>query len=131
MKQKPRTVPKFIINLFFIIGIISAIAFRIIIVFENVARQWVRPIWYIGVIGYLIFFLYRYYISEKRRNAVRDFDLINKISNGQKLTEDEKEVSIYLLKSILKSKENINYLIIFILSFIVVAFDIILALIAP
>lgn len=128
MKAKPHTVPKSVINLFFIIGVISAIAFRVIIVFQHMAPSWVRPIWYVGVIGYFIFFLYRYYISQKRRYAVRKNDLVNKISKGEILDENEREVTIYLLNSLLKSKENLNYLIIFVLSFIVVAFDIVMIL---
>lgn len=128
MKAKPHTVPKSVVNLFFTIGVISAIAFRVIIVFQYMAPAWVRPVWYVGVIGYFLFFLYRYYISQKRRCAVRKNDLVNKISKGEILDENEREVTIYLLNSLLKSKENLNYLIIFVLSFIVVAFDIVMIL---
>ncbi len=128
MTNKPRPVSPWTINLFFIIGIISSISFRVIILFQNIEPSWVRPTWYAGVIGYFLFFMYRYYISEKRRKAIKEYGLIEKISEGKTLTPEEIEVSAYIMKSIVKSRENINYFFIFILSFIVIAIDIAMTL---
>jgi len=124
--KKPKSVSPWVINLFFIIGLIASISFRIIIIFQNIEPAWVRPTWYTGVIGYFLFFLYRYRISEKRTKAIKDFDLIEKMSKGKPLTEDDREVAVYIMKSIVKSRENVNYFFIFILSFIVITVDIIM-----
>lgn len=123
-EKKPHTLPAFIIYSFLAIGIISAIAFRVIIVLERIEPNWVRPVWYVGVIGYMVFFLYRYYISERRKNAVQRFELIEKIKTNACLRGEDREVLIYLLSSIKKSPENINYLIIFILSILAILADI-------
>jgi hypothetical protein len=125
-KKHPHTLPKSVIYFFFILGLFSAIAFRIIIVFQHVEPAWVRPTWYAAVVGYLFFFLYRYYISHKRKRAIRDNDLIAKIKANACLTDDDRDVVIYLLSSIKKSMEDMNYYIIFILSILAIAADIII-----
>ncbi len=123
----PRTVHPSVINLFFLIGVLSACSFRVLIVFTHVAPQWFRPVWYFGTIGYLIFFLYRYRISRKRKHAIRDFALLDKLKRRETLTDAEREVTVYLLSSIAKSREDLNYLFIFVLSFLAVAADLILS----
>lgn len=122
--KKPHTLPPVIIYCFFALGIISAIAFRAIIVLQRLEPSWVRPVWYIGVIGFMFFFLYRYYISEKRKKAVENFQLIDKVKANACLTDEDREVVIYLLSSVKKSPENINYFIIFLLSIIAIIADI-------
>ncbi len=115
-EKKPHTLPPSVIYCFFALGIISAIAFRAIIVFQRLEPSWVRPVWYVGVLGYMVFFLYRYYISEKRKRAIESFELIEKVKANACLTDEDREVVIYLLSSIKKSPENVNYFIIFLLS---------------
>ncbi len=122
-KQKPTILHPSIIYGFLALGIISAIAFRTITILQNIEPAWVRPMWYIGVVGYMFFFLYRYYIAERRKKAIEMYQLIEKVKANACLTEEDREVVIYLLSSIQKSPENINYLIIFILSIIAIIFD--------
>ena len=129
MSRQPHTVPRSVIYGFFILGLLSAIAFRIIIVFQHIEPSWVRPVWYAGTLGYLIFFLYRFSISKKRKNAISDYDLINKLKTDNCLSDKDREVVRYLLASIQKSMEDLNYFIIFILSILAIAADIVLTLI--
>ncbi|MBW1940704.1 MAG: hypothetical protein JRI28_04910, partial [Deltaproteobacteria bacterium] len=86
----------------------------------------VRPVWYFGIIGYIFFFLYRYFIAQKRKRVVDKNNLIAKLSKNEELSAKDREVTIYLLSSLTKSLENINYLFIVALSVIAVLFDIIL-----
>ena len=129
MSHQPHIVPRSVIYGFFILGLLSAIAFRIIIVFQHIEPSWVRPVWYAGTLGYLIFFLYRFSISKKRKNAISDYDLINKLKTDNCLSDKDREVVSYLLASIQKSMEDLNYFIIFILSILAIAADIVLTLI--
>ncbi|MDI6727784.1 MAG: hypothetical protein QMD44_02505 [Thermodesulfovibrionales bacterium] len=126
--RKPHTLPSSVIYCFFALGIVSAIAFRAIIVLQRLEPSWVRPVWYVGVLGYMVFFLYRYYISEKRKKAIEKFQLIEKVKANACLTEEDREVVIYLLSSIRKSPENVNYFIIFLLSILAIIADICFAL---
>ncbi|MFN3479814.1 MAG: hypothetical protein ACK415_05455 [Thermodesulfovibrionales bacterium] len=128
--KKPHTLPPSVIYCFFALGIISAIAFRAIIVFQRLEPSWVRPVWYVGVIGYMVFFLYRYYISEKRKRTIEKFQLIEKVKANACLTDEDREVVIYLLSSIRKSPENVNYFIIFLLSILAIIADIYFAVIS-
>lgn len=76
------------------------------------------------VLGYMVFFLYRYYISEKRKKAIEKFQLIEKVKANACLTDEDRGVVIYLISSIRKSPENVNYFIIFLLSILAMIVDI-------
>jgi phosphate/sulfate permease len=125
--HKPHILPKGVIYLFFIIGLFSAISFRAIIVIQHINPSWVRVVWYAGVIGYIFFFLYRYYISKKRKRAIENYQLIEKVKANACLSNEDREVIGYLLSSVKKSLEDINYLLIFILSILAILLDIILS----
>ena len=128
MNRRPHILPKYIIYGFFVIGLISAIAFRAIIVFQHLEPSWVRPVWYAGIVGYIFFFLYRYRITKKRKKAIDDFQLIDKVKANACLTEEDREIVLYLLSSIKSSPEDLNYAIIFILSILAILADILLTL---
>jgi hypothetical protein len=127
-QNKIQIVPKYIMYSFFILGLLSAIAFRSIIIFQHEEPAWVRPVWYIGTVGYFLFFLYRYNISKKRKKVVEKFQLIEKLETNACLTEKDREVVLYLLSSIKFSLEDINYAIIFLLSVLAVIADVMLTL---
>mgnify|MGYP001579196889 FL=1 len=128
MNRRPHILPKYIVYGFFVIGLISAIAFRAIIVFQHIEPSWVRPVWYAGIVGYIFFFLYRYRITKKRKKAIDDFELIDKVKANACLTEEDREIVLYLLSSIKSSPEDLNYAIIFILSILAILADILLSL---
>lgn len=127
-KLKPHMVPKYVIYAFFILGLVSAIAFRGIIIFQHLEPKWVRPVWYIGTVGYFFFFLYRYMISKKRKHAIEKYQLIEKLKANACLEEQDREVVLYLLSSIKFSLEDINYALIFILSVLAIVADIALTM---
>ena len=60
MPTTPKIVPKPVIIAFFLLGLLSSLAFRAILFFQKFNPGWVRPVWYFGVIGYVLFFIYRY-----------------------------------------------------------------------
>ena len=109
--------------MFFVIGLVAACSFRVLIVFSHTYQDLFRPAWYLGTIGYLFFFLYRFVISQKRKRAIEQYELIPKLKQSGQLSEEDREVMIYLLSSIRKSRENLNYLFIFGLSFLAIIVD--------
>ncbi len=127
-KPKPHTVSKSVIYAFFILGLVSAIAFRGIIIFQHLEPRWVRPVWYIGTIGYFFFFLYRYMITKKRKHTIETYQLIEKLKANACLEEQDREAVLYLLSSIKFSLEDINYALIFILSVLAIVADIVLTM---
>lgn len=128
MSNLPKTVSPFVIYLFLVIGLLSAVAFRLLTIINTFSPALLRPVWYFGVIGYIFFFAYRYHISEKRKAAIRANRLLEKIQGSGEITAEDRALIAYVLSSIMKSKENLNYLFIFVLSIAAVGVDIFLAL---
>jgi len=128
MTNLPKTVSPFVIYLFLVIGLLSAVAFRLMTIINTFSPALLRPVWYFGVIGYIFFFAYRYHISEKRKAAIRANRLLEKIQGSAEITAEDRALIAYVLSSIMKSKENLNYLFIFVLSIAAVGVDILLAL---
>ena len=126
MSHAPKIIPKPVIVGFFIIGLLSSVAFRAIIILQRYTPGWVRPVWYLGVVGYMIFFMYRYFISQRRKHTIAQSGIIEKISAGVTLNAEEREATLYLLKSVRASQEDWNYLAIFVLSIIAIALDLLL-----
>ena len=124
--HKPHIMPWYVIHGMLFLGMMSAFAFRIIIVLERVEPAWVRPAWYLGAGGYVFFFFYRYRITRKRKNTIRKYKLIEKVSGQGCLTDEDREVVMYLLSSIKHSKEDINYMVIFVLSVVAITADLVL-----
>ena len=125
--QKPHVLPKYIIYGFFILGLVSAVAFRAIIVFQHIEPGWIRPVWYIGIVGYIFFFFYRYMITKKRKRAIDKFRLIEKVKANACLSDEDREVVLYLLSSIKSSLEDINYALIFLLSIAAIIADLVIS----
>lgn len=126
MSLAPKILPKPVIVGFFLLGLLSSVAFRAIILFQKFDPARVRPVWYFGVIGYMLFFMYRYGISQRRKRAIEQTNIIEKIGRGAELSAEDREAALYLLNSIRKSQEDWNYLAIFILSIVAIALDVVL-----
>lgn len=123
MRESPQTLPPLVINLFFVIGLVSALSFRLLIGVKELQPELFRPVWYVGIIGYILFFSFRYAITRKRKKAIRDFDLIAKVEQDGELSAADRQVVAYLLSSLEKSRENLNYLFIFVTSGLAILFD--------
>jgi hypothetical protein len=126
MSTTPKIVPKSVIVGFFLLGLLSSVAFRAIILLQKYEPAWVRPVWYFGVVGYMAFFMYRYFISQRRKHAIARSDIIEKIRTGETLNADDREAALYLLRSVRASQEDWNYLAIFVLSIAAIALDLLL-----
>jgi hypothetical protein len=123
MKNSPHTLPPVVINLFFVIGLMSALSFRALMAIKDMQPQLFRPVWYMGIIGYILFFGFRYSITEKRKKAISEFHLIDKLEKGEEFSANDRQVMTYILSSLQKSRENLNYLFIFATSAIAIFLD--------
>lgn len=115
--------PRYKIYAAFWLGLSTAVAIRALIVLDHVNPDWVRPVWYFAVIGNFLFFYYRYQISTKRKHAIRNHQLIEKLEQKSELTASDRDVIVYVLNSVRTSPEHLNYLIIFFFSLIAIAID--------
>lgn len=125
--MKTKMMPGWVINLFFVTGLVSALLFRILIFVNSYWPDWSRVVWYCGVLGYILFFAFRFFISFRRRAAIRENNLIEKLEQSD-LNENDKDEVIYIMTSIMKSREMINYIFIFSVSGISIIVDLLLLL---
>ncbi|MEN8135080.1 MAG: hypothetical protein ABFS18_06030 [Thermodesulfobacteriota bacterium] len=88
------------------LGLSTAIGFRTLIVITHLQPDWVRPVWYFAVLGNFLFFWHRYLITQKRKRAIQDHLLIEKIQAETVLSVRERNALTYLLQSIKRSPEN-------------------------
>jgi hypothetical protein len=96
--KKPSIAPPYKIFSYFILGLATAVAFRALVVIDHLQPTWVRPVWYFGVLGNFVFFFYRFRVSARRKRAVRDYRLIEKIQSGDSLTDTDREIIVYILR---------------------------------
>jgi len=121
--------PKPIRLFFFWVGIIATISYRIIVILNLYDPLWVKIAWYIGTIGFVLYFGHRYNIARKRANLIKDYDLIKTVKNIQSIDPQKKEALYYLVKTSLTSKSRWNSAMIFILSVVALIIGIVLDLI--
>ena len=126
-REKPKIGSPLIIYSAFAVGLLSAIAVRVIIVVNHLSPSWVRPVWYFAVVGNFLFFYYRFKITRKRKRVVEDYSLIDKVQTNPTVDTEDKEALVHLLSSIKKSRENVNYMIIFLFSILAIVIDIVLS----
>jgi hypothetical protein len=119
----PKLAPRYVMYGALFTGLAASIAFRMLVVIEHIEPGWVRPVWYFAVLGNFFFFFYRFRISGKRKNAISDNELLDKVVKEKPLTAGDRDALAYLLNSITKSPENINYIIISIFSLLAIATD--------
>lgn len=126
MSQNKYLISPVYIQSFFILGLLSTLSIRLIIIVKHIDTELVRVTWYFGILGYILFFSYRYYITIKRKKLIIAHGLIDKISNSNAFKEEDKELLEYIVSSVVKSREHYNYLFIFASSIIAIAVDILL-----
>lgn len=118
--------PKPVRLFFFLAGIIATVAYRIIIVLNIYSPLWVKVSWYIGTIGFVLYFGHRYNIARKRANLVKDYKLIEAIQQADCVDTQKKEALYYLVRTSLTSKSRWNSAVIFALSLLALIVGIVL-----
>lgn len=126
INKLPHVMPRPVIIGAMILGLLAAVSFRVLTIAEALNPALVRPIWYFAVLAYIVFFAYRFFITEKRKRVIIANGLLEKVKQGEELSPDDRELLSYVLSSVVRSKEHINYLFIVAVSIIVVVIDILL-----
>lgn len=98
---------------FFWVGILATVAYRIIIFFSDAKPIFLKGAWYIGTIGFVIYFIHRYQISARRARAIEEFQLAEKVPSLQELTPEERAAMTYVFSTLRSTREKWNYIIIF------------------
>jgi len=101
---------------FFTVGLIGTVAVRLVALLLHVGIFYAKLAWYVGVVGIVVFFVYRFRISQQRAKDIDDKDLLSKVESSQALTLSDRESIAKILCSLRSKKERINYFFIFALS---------------
>lgn len=116
--EKPQVSNKYLRIFYFWAGIVATFCYRAIVVVNNYSHFWAQTFWYIGTIGFIIYFIHRYKISEKRAKIIQEYQLENKIQDSKELSDKDKVALEYIFETLRSSKEKWNSIFIFVASFV-------------
>lgn len=129
--MKPKISSPLARSFYFWTGIVATLAYRVVIVLTEVDPLWLKISWYIGTIGFVLYFIHRFQVSEHRFALIKENKLATKVAQSESITADDKEALNYILTSLSSSKERWNYIFIFISSGLALAYGIYLDFILP
>lgn len=121
--QMPHKMPTWVTWLAFAVGLTGALSIRLILIARLYNPELVRIYWYIGVIGNMLFFLFRTFITWRRRRLILAMDIMDKLKKRKTLSEQDYVALEYLVSSLYVSKERWNYFVIFFFSMLAIAWD--------
>ena len=99
--------------IFFIIGLIAIIAVRAVTILEHVKPIYGKMAWYVGILGFFIYFAYKYNIEHNRSRLIKASKLVDKILQVGSIEKEDREMIRSVLCALSSSKDGINYFIIF------------------
>ncbi len=101
---------------FFWSGIIATLAYRIIIFLNFYSPFWVKVSWYVGTVGFILYFWHRAETQKKRAELVEKYNLVKVIDESNCMDDEQRGVLHYLIQTTKTSKARFNSLFIFWLS---------------
>ena len=117
MKLNTHASPVWMRNLFFWSGIIATVCYRAIVVLNHYSAKISLAAWYIGTLGFILYFWHRYIVSEKRVELINKYHLISAVKKSG-LKPEQIEANEYILTTLISTKEKWNYIVIFVTSFL-------------
>lgn len=107
--------------IYFVIGLIATIAIRVVVIFQNVSPIYGKIAWYVGVVGFFIFFLYKFRVGHEREKHIELSGIVDKVDGREVLDEKDYENLGAILCSLRSRKERVNFFFIFATSVLAIA----------
>ena len=98
---------------FLFAGLIATIAIRVVNIAMDFSPFWAKVAWYIGVLGFLVYFLYKYRQHRVMRKFLVGSDIIQKLKKGNILSAEESKFLSSILCALRSRKDSTNYFFIF------------------
>ena len=114
----------FVAWVFFILGLVATVAIRVVTVLMNINPLYGKIAWYIGVGGFLLFFIYKFVVNRTLAKIINEENLIEKANSQAPLSAKEYTLIAEILCNLKSEKERINYFFIFIISAVAILFAI-------
>ncbi len=121
----PSKYPAWVTWAAFGVGITGSLSLRLILVAKAYEPSLVRLLWYIGVCGNMLFFMFRAFITQRRRRLITMLNLQKKLQGERRLSRDDYKALYYLVGSLYSSKERWNYAVIFFFSIMAIIWDLV------
>jgi hypothetical protein len=106
---------------YFAIGLVAAFSVRLVAVFMDYNILYAKIAWYVGVIGFFIFFLNKFSIDTARSRLISS-SLVARLHRKESLSDDDYTTLDTILCALRSNKDRINYFVIFSTSILTVAF---------
>ncbi|MBN1527153.1 MAG: hypothetical protein JW919_06205 [Candidatus Omnitrophica bacterium] len=107
---------------YFVIGLIAAFSVRLVAVFMDYNVLYAKMAWYVGVIGFFIFFLYKFHIDTVRARLIKSAGITARLRRKEPLSGGDYDLLSSILCALSSNKDRINYFVIFSTSILTVAF---------
>jgi len=98
---------------FLFIGLIATIAIRLVNLVIDYGQFWAKLFWYIGVVGFLVYFLYKFRQDRAVQNELKNLKLADKLLLKEKLSDTDYEFLKTAVCRLKSNKDTINYFFIF------------------
>ncbi len=109
---------------FFALAIIAVISLRAVNIFIDFNPLLAKIFWYIGVTGFLVFFIYKFRNHNILHKELKRTNLTDKLLNKEKLSEHDYEILGTILCNLSSKKDKMNYFFIFFFSALALIFAI-------
>lgn len=102
--------------IFFFIAIVAVIAIRAVNVVLDFNPMLAKIFWYVGVIGFFVFFIYKYKYDSAIQKELTKTKLVDRMLIKDKLDDHDYEILGTILCKLSSKKDRINYFFIFFFS---------------
>lgn len=110
--------------IFFFVLIMAVIAIRAVNVVLDFNPLLAKVFWYIGICGFLVYFLYKFRHDNIMHREIHGANLTNKLLSRKALTDHDYQILGTILCMVSSKKDKINYLLIFLSSGLALIFAI-------
>ncbi len=100
----------------FFIALVAVISLRAVNLFMDYNPFLAKLLWYMGVTGFFVFFIYKFKYNQALHREFESTRLREKLLNKDELTEHDKEVLGTIVCKLSSKKDKINYFFIFLSS---------------
>jgi len=107
--------------LLFFIALVAVISLRAVNVVLDSSPVFAKALWYTGVLGFFIFFIYKFRYDQILHRELDKTGLKDKLLNKEELSEHDREVLGTIVCKLSSKKDKINYFFIFVSSALALA----------
>ena len=98
---------------FFFLALVATISIRAVNFFLETHPIVAKTLWYSGIVGFLLFFAYKFRKDNILHRELRKSNLVNKVLLKEELNDHDYEIVGTLLCKLSSKKDKINYFLIF------------------